>query len=92
MRPEEARRIIHHTLVEVAPDVDVSELPDEVDFRDYLELNAVDFLVFLEKLSARVGFTIDGYDYRDLRSVDSTSQFIAAHSLDQLASVVSASA
>jgi len=82
MTPNEARTLIQRTLVEVAPDTDISKLSDDADYRQHLELDSLDFLLFVEKLSAGTGIRIEEYDYRELLSVKSASEFLVAHSAD----------
>lgn len=77
MTPEQARQMIKDILQEIAPDSDPDTLPDDVGLRDSLELDSLDFLNFIEKLSQRSGRRIDEDDYPKLATLASGATFLA---------------
>ncbi|HEX9064371.1 MAG TPA: acyl carrier protein [Streptosporangiaceae bacterium] len=77
MNTQEAQRAIEQALGQVAPDADLAALPADADFRDALELDSLDFLNFVERLSNAVGRRIDEDDYPKLATLASASAFIA---------------
>jgi acyl carrier protein len=74
---DQATKAIEDSLGEVAPDADLAGLARDADIRDALELDSLDFLSFIEKLSKRVGQRIDEDDYPKLVSMASATAFIA---------------
>ncbi len=53
MAPEEIRDVIIDILTDIAPDEDLSELKDDINFRDQLELDSMDFLDIVMELRKR---------------------------------------
>lgn len=56
MNGDEARRHVRDALLQVVPDADLEHLADGESLRDALELDSLDFLAFVESLSASTGF------------------------------------
>jgi acyl carrier protein len=77
---QEATQAIEEVLGEVAPDADMTSLAPDADLRDTLELDSLDFLSFVERLSKRAGQRIDEDDYPKLATLASASAFIAGRS------------
>lgn len=75
---EQARRLVRDALRAAVPGVDVDVLTDDEDFRDTLELDSLDFLAFVERLSADSGIRIDEDDYAGLRTVGGCLGFLTA--------------
>lgn len=78
MTPQQARELVEHTLSEVAPDADLVSLPEDADFRDVLELDSLDFLNFVERLSDAGGCRIEEDDYPEVATVAGAAGFLAA--------------
>ncbi len=81
MNRQQAAQAIEDSLSEVAPDADLAGLAPDADIRDTLELDSLDFLSFIERLSKRVGQRIDEDDYPRLVSMASATAFIAGREL-----------
>lgn len=77
MTSEQAHQMIKDALREVAPDADPDALPEDADLRDWLELDSLDFLNFVEMLSKESGRRIDEDDYSRLATLASGAQFLA---------------
>ena len=58
MTPEEIRNVIIDILNDIAPDEDLSDLNDSVDFRDQLELDSMDFLDIVMELRKRYSVNV----------------------------------
>ncbi|MFC8503440.1 acyl carrier protein [Pedococcus sp. NPDC057267] len=83
MTPDEARTILGTTLREIVPDADLTTLPADADLREAYELDSLDVVELVERLSARAGFRIEDTDADELRSVDRATAFLvrgATHS------------
>ena len=63
-------------LATIAPDEDLSQLKDDVPFRDQLELDSMDFLDIVMELRKRYRIQIPEEEYPLLSSMSSTVGFL----------------
>ena len=76
MAPEEIRAAIIDILADIAPDEDLSDLNDDVAFRDQLELDSMDFLDIVMELRKRYRVQVPEEDYPQLNSMASTVTYL----------------
>ena len=76
MTPGEIREEILDILSDIAPDEDLSDLQDDVAFRDQLELDSMDFLDIVMELRKRYRVQIPEEDYEQLASMSSTVRYL----------------
>ena len=76
MSPAEIREEIIDILEDIAPDEDLSDIQDEVSFRDQLELDSMDFLDIVMELRKRYRVQIPEEDYENLASMQSTVEYL----------------
>ena len=76
MTPAEIRDEILDILADIAPDEDLSDLKDEVPFREQLELDSMDFLDIVMELRKRHRIQIPEEDYGELASMESTVRYL----------------
>ena len=76
MAPEEIRNAIIDILADIAPDEDLTDLKDEVAFRDQLELDSMDFLDIVMELRKRYRVQVPEEDYPQLNSMQSTVTYL----------------
>jgi len=76
MTPAEIRQQVVDILEDIAPDEDLSELKDEIPFRDQLELDSMDFLDIVMELRKRHRIQIPEEDYGELASMESTVKYL----------------
>jgi acyl carrier protein len=76
MTPAEIRQQVVDILEDIAPDEDLSELKDDVPFRDQLELDSMDFLDIVMELRKRHRIQIPEEDYGELASMESTVKYL----------------
>ena len=76
MTNEEIREEVLDILEVIAPDEDLSNLDDSVNFRDQLELDSMDFLDIVMELRKRHRVQIPEDDYVNLASMDSTVTYL----------------
>ena len=76
MTRDEIRDVILDILEDIAPDEDLSDLKDDVSFRDQLELDSMDFLDIVMELRKRYRIQIPEEDYPELASMDSTCTYL----------------
>ena len=76
MRRDKIRDVILDILKDIAPDEDLSDLKDDVAFRDQLELDSMDFLDIVMELRKRYRIQIPEEEYGELASMDSTCSYL----------------
>ena len=76
MAPEEIRAAIIDILADIAPDEDLTDLTDEVAFRDQLELDSMDFLDIVMELRKRYRVQVPEEDYPELNSMATTVTYL----------------
>jgi acyl carrier protein len=73
---ETARKIIAQSLRTVVPGAALDTVDPDEDLREALELDSLDFLTFVERLSERRGRRIEEDDYDKLDTLASCVRFL----------------
>lgn len=76
MTKDEIREVVLDILTDIAPDEDLSELKDDVPFREQLELDSMDFLDIVMELRKKYRVQVPEDDYVELRSMDTTVTYL----------------
>ncbi len=76
MIPADIRNEVADILKDIAPDEDLSDLKDDVPFREQLELDSMDFLDIVMELRKRHRIQIPEEDYGNLASMESTVKYL----------------
>jgi acyl carrier protein len=76
MTPADIREEIVDILGDITPDEDLSNIDDEVAFREQLELDSMDFLDIVMELRKRYRVQIPEEEYQQLASMNSTVQYL----------------
>lgn len=76
MTPAEIREEIIDILEGISPDDDLSNLKDDVAFREQLELDSMDFLDIVMELRKRHRVQIPEENYGELASMSSTVKYL----------------
>lgn len=76
MTGAEIREAIVDILSDIAPDEDLSDLKEDVAFRDQLELDSMDFLDIVMELRKRYRIQIPEEEYTELASMESTVRYL----------------
>ena len=76
MNPADIREEVLDILKDIAPDEDLSQLKDDVRFREQLELDSMDFLDIVMELRKRHRIQIPEDDYINLASMNSTVAYL----------------
>ncbi|MBN1851342.1 MAG: acyl carrier protein [Pirellulales bacterium] len=76
MTTTEIRHEVINILADIAPDEDLSDLKDDIAFRDQLELDSMDFLDIVMELRKRHRIQIPEEDYDQLASMASTVTYL----------------
>ncbi|HXV34014.1 MAG TPA: acyl carrier protein [Gaiellaceae bacterium] len=80
MTRDEITQAVLATLAEIAPEVDPSEVVPDVDLRDQLDIDSMDFLNFVIALHERLGVDIPERDYPQLGTLDAIVDYVARSS------------
>jgi acyl carrier protein len=75
----DAREIVLDAIAKVAPDVDTSTLPTDVDFREEAELDSMDFIGVLTAVHQATGYEVPEQDYALITTVDDFAGYLATH-------------
>jgi len=76
MTAAEIKAAITEILSDIAPDEDLSNLKEDVPFRDQLELDSMDFLDIVMELRKRYRIQIPEEEYPELASMESTVKYL----------------
>ena len=76
MTAAEIREAVLAILADIAPDEDLSNLKEDVAFRDQLELDSMDFLDIVMELRKRYRVQIPEEEYTELASMGSTVRYL----------------
>jgi acyl carrier protein len=76
MTPAEIREEVVDILEGISPDDDLSNLKDDVAFREQLELDSMDFLDIVMELRKRYRVQIPEENYGELASMASTVKYL----------------
>lgn len=75
----DTRDIVLTAITRVAPDVDPTTLPCDVDFREEAELDSMDFIGVLTAVHEATGFEVPEVDYPLITTVDDFADYLATH-------------
>jgi acyl carrier protein len=76
MTAAEIKEAVLAILADIAPDEDLSNLKEEVPFREQLELDSMDFLDIVMELRKRYRIQIPEEEYPELASMGSTVRYL----------------
>ncbi len=76
MIAEDIRQVIIDILARIAPDEDLSDLQDDVAFREQMELDSMDFLDIVMELRKQYRVQIPEEEYEQLISMSSTVSYL----------------
>ena len=77
MIEEQVKQIVIDIINEIAPDEDTSNLKSEVNLRDQMDLDSMDFLDIVMELRKQHGIEVPEEDYPKLASLDSCADYLA---------------
>ena len=76
MTAEQVKQIVIDIINEIAPDEDTSSLKSEVNLRDQMDLDSMDFLDIVMELRKQHGIEVPEEDYPKLASLDSCADYL----------------
>ncbi|MFI1518626.1 acyl carrier protein [Kitasatospora cineracea] len=80
MNHDRALDLVKDALTEIVPDADFTAIGPETDYRDALDLDSLDFLTLVERLSDRAGCRIEEDDYPRLSTLAGAAALLAERS------------
>ena len=72
------RQVILDAIERIAPDVDASAVPDDVDFREEAELDSMDFLSVLNAIQEATGVEVPEIDYAQIMTIAQFTDYLSA--------------
>lgn len=82
MAPAEIREAVLQILSDITPDEDLSNLKDDVAFREQLDLDSMDFLDIVMELRKRYRVQIPENEYTNLATMNSTVAYLTPKMAD----------
>ncbi|MEV7179040.1 phosphopantetheine-binding protein [Kitasatospora sp. NPDC093679] len=77
MNQAQAEELVKEVLLDIVPDADFTETDAQADLRQELELDSMDFLTLVERLSVRAGCRIDEDDYPRMATLAGSASLLA---------------
>ncbi len=78
MNTEQARAHVQAVLGRIAPEADLADVPGDVDFREELDLDSMDFLSLIEGLTEATGVDVPESDYEKVETLDGLLGYLTA--------------
>jgi acyl carrier protein len=72
----DTRAIVLAAITKVAPDVDPSTLPTDIDFREEADLDSMDFIGILTAVHEATGIEVPEIDYPLITTVDDFAEYL----------------
>jgi acyl carrier protein len=70
--------VIRSAISKIAPDVDASAIPDDVEFREEAELDSMDFLNVLGAVADATGVEVPEADYPKVLTIAAFADYVAS--------------
>ena len=77
MTSDEIRATLFDILADIAPEADPAAIKTDVDLRDQLDIDSMDFLNFVIGIHERLGVEIAESDYGQLLTIDDLAGYVA---------------
>lgn len=84
MTKDEIRATVLRVLGDIAPEADLNRLKPDVNFRDQLDIDSMDFLNFVIAIDEDLHVTIPESDYPELFSLDRAVDFLTSLPISQV--------
>jgi len=78
MNAAEIRQVVLDALLEIAPETDVSQIDDDADLRDQLDIDSMDQLNFVICIHEKTGVDVPERDYPKMASVAGCVRYLSA--------------
>ena len=81
MNERELRHIVRTTLSQIAPEADFDALESDVDLKEQLDIDSMDFLNFVIGIDEATGIDIPERDYPQLATLDGCVKYLSARTV-----------
>ncbi len=78
MSDDQLRQTVLHALAGVAPEIEGEDVAPDVNFRDQLDIDSMDFLNFIIALHEELNIDIPEADYPELFNLDGAVAYLKA--------------
>ncbi len=75
--PQELRELVFEVLSGIAPEADPTTVDPSADLRDELDLDSMDELNMITRVSERLAIDVPEEDYQRMRTVDGAVDYLA---------------
>jgi acyl carrier protein len=76
MTEEQVKQIVIDIIAEIAPDEDATNIKSEINLRDQLDLDSMDFLDIVMELRKQHNIEVPEVDYPQLASLDTCAAYL----------------
>ena len=76
MTEDQVKQIVIDIINEIAPDEETTDLKGDVNLRDQMDLDSMDFLDIVMELRKQHGIEVPEADYPELASLDSCANYL----------------
>ncbi len=78
MSDDQLRQTVLRALTDIAPEIEGEDVAADVNFRDQLDIDSMDFLNFIVALHEELGVDIPEADYPELFNLDGAVAYLKA--------------
>jgi len=78
VKPEEIRAVVLRELGQIAPEADLTALPESAPLREELDIDSMDFLRLVTALHEATGVDVPESDYEQIASLRGCVDYLAA--------------
>jgi len=75
----EAETVILHILTRIAPEANLADLEPDVEFREQLDIDSMDYLNFILGIHQQTGIDVPEVDYAKLATLEDSIAYVVAH-------------
>lgn len=79
MNRSEAQTVILHILGQIAPEADLSDLEPDVELREQLDIDSMDYLNFILGIHQQTGIDVPEADYAKLGTLEDSIAYVVGH-------------
>jgi len=76
MTEDQVKQIVIDIIKDIAPDEDTTDIKSEVNLRDQMDLDSMDFLDIVMELRKQHNIEVPEEDYPELASLDSCAAYL----------------
>jgi len=76
--PDEIRNVVLHVLHGIAPEADAASIVPDLNLRDQVDLDSIDYLHFILGLDEALGVAVPEADYPQLATLDGCVAYLAS--------------